>query len=181
MVAGISRILARWRLNRQKLGGMGTNVVICPGYEFDKPENIRIGNNVHIGPHAWISAIGGLIIEDGVIMGPRVRIYTANHRYDHADAVPYDDVVLPRPVHIHRNVWVGGDVLIVPGVNVGEGAVLAAGAVVVSDVPPCHVVGGNPAKTIKVRDREHYDLLKQRGRVYLGLKREGAMSPRLLE
>ena len=46
---------------------------------------------------------------------------------------------------------------------------------------PCHVVGGNPAKTIKVRDREHYDLLKQRGRVYLGLKREGAMSPRLLE
>jgi acetyltransferase-like isoleucine patch superfamily enzyme len=76
---------------------------------------------------------------------------------------------------------VGGDVLIVPGVSVGEGAVLAAGAVVVSDVPPCHVVGGNPAKTIKVRDREHYDLLKQRGRVYLRLKQEGAMSPRLLE
>jgi acetyltransferase-like isoleucine patch superfamily enzyme len=80
MVAGISRILARWRLNRQRLGGMGTNVVICPGYQFDKPENIRIGSHVHIGPGAWISAIGGVTIEDGVIMGPRVRIYTANHR-----------------------------------------------------------------------------------------------------
>ena len=181
MVAGISQMFARWRLGRQKLGGMGTNVVVCSGFRFDRPENITIGSHVYIGPDAWISAIGGVTIEDGVIIGPRVRIYTANHRYDDAEAVPYDDVIVPRPVCIHPNVWVGGDVLIVPGVSIGEGAVVGAGAVVVSDVPSCHVVGGNPAQTIKLRDRERYDRLKQTGRIYLRLKQEGVMSPRLLE
>jgi len=181
MGTGLGRWFARWRLHRQKLGALGTNVTVCPGFRFDQPQNIRIGSHVYLGPEAWISAIGGVTIADGVIIGPRVKIYTASHRYEDAQAVPYDDVILPRPVCIQSNVWVAGDVLIVPGVTIGEGAVVGAGAVVVRDVPPCHVVGGNPAQTIKQRNREHYELLRQRGRIYMCLKQEGIMSPHVLE
>ena len=53
---------------------------------------------------------------------------------------------------------------IVPGVTIGEGAILAAGAVITKDVPPLSVVGGNPAKVIKYRDKEHFEALKQLGK-----------------
>lgn len=83
------------------------------------------------------------------------------------DYLPFDEKVLISPVVIEENVWVASHAIILPGVTVGEGAVVAAGSVVTKSVPSCAVVGGNPAKVIKYRDRERYIKLKGSKRIFM--------------
>ena len=153
----------------------GGNVRIAPGLRATFPHRVKLGSDIYIGPHAFLSSQGGLVIQDGTIIGPYFTVYTANHNYTSHEAIPYDAVVLLAPVVIRRNVWIGGNVVVVPGVTIGEGAVVAAGAVVTKDVPDLAVIGGNPAKVIKYRDRETYERLKAEGRIYLRLVKEGKM------
>lgn len=157
---------------KRKFGLFGENVSISHGFIIGNPENFSISNNVYIGPDAYIWAIGGLTIKENVIIGPRVTIHTSNHRYENANMIPYDGYSYLKPVTINENVWVGSNVLICPGVEIGEGAVVAMGSVVTKDVPPCCIVGGNPATTIKMRDHEHYHNLKKQKKLYLSLKKE---------
>lgn len=91
-------------------------------------------------------------------------IITQNHNYDHGAAIPYDDTYELKNVVIEDNVWFGNRVIVVGNITIGEGAIVAAGAVVSKDVPKCAIVGGNPAKVIKYRDIEHYEKLKQEGK-----------------
>lgn len=151
----------------------GVNVVIAQGIKATFPERVHFGDHIYIGPGALLSSQGGLYIGSGVIIGPNVSIYTANHRYEGATAIPYDGATILKPVHIKENVWIGGSVMIVPGVTIGEGAIVGGGAVVTRDVPPMAVVGGNPAKVIKMRDEETYQQLKQQQQVYMHLKERG--------
>lgn len=168
--------------HRRRVAGLtlrskGRNVQISPGFIFHRSENIAIGDHVYIGPDAWVNAMGGVVIRGGTIIGPRITIYTANHRFRDAEAIPYDDVVLCHPVEIGENTWIGGNVIIVPGVTIGEGCVVGAGSVVTKDVPSYSVVGGNPAKVIGTRDVTHYLRLKSEGSIYLALKEAGRMHP----
>ena len=87
-------------------------------------------------------------------------IITSNHNYE-GDAIPYDGTDLVKDVTIEDFVWLGNRVMILPGVTIGEGAIVQAGAVVVKDVPSCAIVGGNPAQVFKYRDREHFERLKK--------------------
>lgn len=137
------------------------------------PERVEIGSHVYIGPKALIAADGGLTIGNGVIIGPSVTILTSTHRYEGAEALPYDSVTLLRPVVIEPNVWIGANVSLVPGVRIGEGAIVAMGAVVTRDIPAGAVVGGNPARILKQRDMEHYAKIKASGHIYLDLKARG--------
>jgi maltose O-acetyltransferase len=161
---------------RKRFAGIGINVILSEDCEFGLPENIRLGSNIYIGPGASFWATGGLQIDDNVIFAPRVIIHTSNHRYEEATALPYDGVTILRPVHICENVWIGANALIVPGVTINEGAVVAMGSVVVKDVPMGAIVGGNPAKVIKYRDLVQYEKLKTEGKFYLKLKAEGKMT-----
>jgi len=154
----------------------GINVILPVDGEFGEADQIRFGNNIYLGPGASFWATGGITVDDNVIFGPRVTIHSSNHRYEGAEALPYDGVTILRPVHICQNVWVGANVLIAPGVTVQEGAVIAMGAVLTKDVPAGAIVGGNPAKIIKYRDMERYERLKAEGRFYLKLKAEGNMT-----
>ena len=87
--------------------------------------------------------------------------------------LPYDSTYNVKDVKIGENVWIGADVSIMPGVTIGEGAVIAACTCVTKDVPPLAVVGGNPFKIIKYRDSNKYHSLKTKGMIYLKMKQQG--------
>lgn len=97
--------------------------------------------------------------------GRKCMIISSNHNYE-GDAIPYDRTNIAKDVKIGDFVWLGNCVMILPGVTIGEGAVIQAGAVVVSDIPPCAIAGGNPAKVFKYRDKEHFYRLKSEMRFH---------------
>lgn len=92
--------------------------------------------------------------------GENCKIMLGSHDYDSGEAIPYGSSYVMKFVEIGDFVWLGSDVTISGNVKVGEGAIVAIGSVVVKDVPPYAIVGGNPAKVIKYRDIEHFMKLK---------------------
>ena len=111
--------------------------------QIDFPKQMRFGKNVFINHSFTAMSIGGIDIDDNVQIGPHVTIVTDNHDFNNRY------VLKCRPVHICRNAWIGANATILPGVTVGENAVVAGGAVVTKDVPAGTIVGGNPAKVLK--------------------------------
>lgn len=106
---------------------------------------IRIGRGVFINHACSFLDMGGITVEDGVLIGPKVNLITENHPLNPADR----KALVCKPILIQRNAWIGAAATVLPGVTIGENAVVAAGAVVSKDVPPNAVVGGVPAKIIK--------------------------------
>lgn len=147
-------------------------VVLCQPYTITNIENLILGENIYIGPEAWFVLRGKCHIGNGTIFGPRCKIHTSNHNYE-GEMLPYDHIYNVKDVTIGENVWIGADVSIMPGVSIGEGAVVAACSCVTKDIPPMAVVGGNPAKVIKYRDEAKYNALKGEGRIYMAAKLNG--------
>lgn len=104
-----------------------------------------IGKNVFINHACSFLDMGGITIEDDVLIGPRVNLVTENHPLEPSDR----KALVTKPILIKRNAWIGAGATILPGVTVGENAVVAAGAVVAKDVPANTIVAGVPAKIIK--------------------------------
>ena len=96
--------------------------------------------------------------------GTNVKIMLGSHDYDYGDKIPYGSHYATKNVKIDDFVWIGSDVIICGNVHIGEGAIIAMGAVVVKDVPPYAIVGGNPAKVIKYRNIEQFNKLKAEGK-----------------
>ncbi len=118
---------------------------IFPPFNADYGQNIKVGKNVFINSGCCFQDQGGIEIGDNVLIGQQVVVATLNH-----DLNPQKRAnMLPAPVKIGNGVWVGAHATILPGVTIGDGAVIAAGAVVTKDVPANTVVGGVPAKIIK--------------------------------
>ena len=115
--------------------------------QIDFPKQITFGQHVFINHSFTAMSIGGITIEDNVQIGPHVTIVTDNHDFKNRY------VLKCKPVRICKNAWLGANVTIMPGVTVGENAVVAGGAVVTKDVPAGAVVGGNPAKIIKMLEQ----------------------------
>ena len=122
-----------------------------PDFHFFPPFTTDCGKNLHIGRRVFINAgcrfqdQGGIYIGDDVLVGHNCVIATINHLEEPARRGD----MTTRPVRIGNRVWIGANVTILPGVTVGDGAILAAGAVVTKDVAPRTVVGGVPAKVLK--------------------------------
>ena len=108
---------------------------------------------------------GKVVFGDNFHSGVECMIITQYHNYE-GDAIPYDSTYIQKDVTIGDNVWLGNRVIILGGVNIGEGAIIQAGAVVVKDIPPCAIAGGNPATVFKYRDKEHYYSLKEQGKFH---------------
>jgi acetyltransferase-like isoleucine patch superfamily enzyme len=106
---------------------------------------IKIGERVFINHACSFLDMGGITIEDDVLIGPKVNLITENHPLDPADR----RALISKPILIKRNAWIGAAATILPGVTIGENSVIAAGAVVSNDVPANTIVGGVPAKHLK--------------------------------
>lgn len=106
---------------------------------------ISIGKNVFINHACSFLDLGGITLEDHVLIGPKVNLITENHPLDASNRRG----MLCQPILIKRNAWIGAGATILPGVTIGENAVVAAGAVVSKNIPDNTVVAGIPAKVIK--------------------------------
>lgn len=118
---------------------------LFPPFYTDCGKNIRIGKRVFFNSGCKFQDQGGIIIGDDVLVGHNCVIATLNH----AEDPDHRADMIPKPVRIGDKVWIWANVTILPGVTVGEGAILAAGAVVTKDVPPRTTVAGIPARVIK--------------------------------
>lgn len=136
---------------KQVLPHCGNNVNIERGAQF--AWDLRIGDNSGVGVHALIAP--HVTIGDDVMMGPDCMLFTSNHGMKLAGVPMWrQSSSKPVPIVIGNDVWIGARVIILPGVHVGDGAVIGAGSVVTKDVPSCAVVAGNPARFIRMRDNE---------------------------
>lgn len=108
-------------------------------------KHTRIGRNVFINFDCTFLDLGGITIEDNVLIGPKVSLLSEGHPLSPESR----QSLVPEHIHIKKNAWIGANATILPGVIVGENSVVAAGAVVSKNVPDNTVVGGVPAKIIK--------------------------------
>ena len=127
--------------------------------------NTTLGDNVNFNGMK-IQGFGNIIIGDNFHSGIECMIITSIHNYDKGNAIPYDDTIISKDVVIEDNVWLGNRVTILPGVKIGEGAIIQAGSVVVRDIPKYAIAGGHPAEVFKTRDIEHYENLKKEGKFH---------------
>jgi len=116
--------------------------------EFYAPENIVIGEHCTIGDSCFLDGRSGLRMGNSVNLGSHVTIYTRQHDVDSPDFAEVGG-----PVHLGDLVWVASHAIVLPGVTIGDGAVVAAGSVVTRDVEPYVLVAGNPARVIRERAR----------------------------
>lgn len=121
------------------------STTIFPPFYTNVGRHIALGKNVFINHACSFLDLGGIIIEDDVMIGPSVNISSEDHPVEVASR----KTLVPAVVIIKKNAWIGAGATILPGVTVGENSVVAAGAVVRKDVPPNTVVGGVPAKVLK--------------------------------
>jgi acetyltransferase-like isoleucine patch superfamily enzyme len=108
-------------------------------------KNIKIGKNVFINFDCVFLDLGGITIEDNVMLAPKVSLLSEGHPLEPETR----HALVPKPIHIKKNAWIGAGATILQGVTIGENAVVASGAVVSKDVPDNVIVGGIPAKIIK--------------------------------
>ncbi|WP_047982325.1 maltose O-acetyltransferase [Ornithinibacillus contaminans] len=135
-------------LLKKFFGSTGEHIYIEPTFRCDYGYNIHVGENFYANFDCVMLDVCEIRIGDNCMMAPGVHIYTATHPIDPIER--NSGVELGKPVTVGDNVWIGGRAVINPGVTIGNNVVIASGAVVTKDVADNVVVGGNPAKVIKI-------------------------------
>ena len=124
---------------------VGSDFTLWTPFYTDFGANIRVGKNVFINHACTFMDRGGITLGDDVFIGPKVCLITENHGIE----PPLRRTLTSKTIRIERGVWIGAGAIVLPGVRVGENAVIGAGSVVTHDVPANVVVAGNPAKVIR--------------------------------
>ncbi len=147
----------------QLLGGIGTNVSIALPFLCDYGRNIYLGNNVSINMNCTFVDCNQILIGNNVLIASNVQIYTATH------PVPLSERLTPNwkeetgeyfcrtyalPVKIEDGCWLGGGVIVLPGVTIGQGSVIGAGSVVTKNIPANSLAVGNPCRVIRKINEE---------------------------
>lgn len=142
----------------------GKDVTIERNVSINMPDRVVLKDRVTIYGGTIINSNGGLWIGENTGIGYNCTIFTSQHHYRDAKTIPFDNISELKPVIIREFVWTGAGVMIMPGVEIGEGAIIGMGAVVTKNVPPLAIVLGNPAEVIGYRSKEHYYRCKEEGR-----------------
>lgn len=127
-------------------------------------KNTIVGTNINLNG-LKILGNGKVTIGDNFHSGFGCLILTGLHNYN-GSKLPYDENTILKEVIIEDNVWLGINVTILPGVTIGEGAIIQAGSVVVKSIPPFSIAGGHPAIVFNTRDIEHYNKLKKNNKFF---------------
>ena len=157
-----TRALRTYRAKRQ-----------CASYKGNVTVNgpTRLTKNTHLGANVNFNGLiinggGRITIGNNFHSGPECLFISQNHNFDNGSSIPYDDTYICKEIVIGDNVWLGSRVIVLGGVNIGEGSIIQAGSCVVSDIPPCAIAGGHPAKVFGQRNIQHYDQLKSEGKFF---------------
>ncbi len=164
---GIDNPITHWRLHvkslgislcKQKFKHFGDGSEFRPGAFAINCSKISIGYNVTIRPGSFLHADdrhggGEIIIEDKVLIGPGVHIYANNHKFTNSNESIYDQgypvTNISDTVIIRAGAWLGANVIILPGVEIGKNSVISAGSVITKSVPAHSLCAGNPGKVIR--------------------------------
>ncbi|WP_273255209.1 acyltransferase [Marinobacter psychrophilus] len=145
----------------------------CGGYQGD----VYVGGRTSLTRKTFLgrnTSFNGLVISGGGKVeigdffhsGPECLFICQNHNFNSGNSIPYDNTYIYKDIKIDNNVWLGSRVIVLGGVTIGEGAIIQAGSCVVSNIPPCAIAGGHPAKVFSYRDVEHYNKLKAEGKFH---------------
>lgn len=149
------------RLRPEDFKEFGKDVVIGRNVFINRPDRVVLKDRCAIQGGTMINSYGGLHVGENSGIGYNCVIFTALHRYRNADTIPFDNLCELKPVIIREFVWIGANVKILPGIEIGEGAIIGMGAVLTKNVPPLAIVMGNPAEIIGYRSKEHYYKCKE--------------------
>ena len=130
---------------------VGKRVVYYSGVRIFTGRNLKIGDHVDFAKDVLVTTDGGVVIGDRVLIGYRTQILSSNHVIPKLPMRIFEAGHNKKMVIIEDDVWIAANCIVVPGVTIGKGSVVAAGSVVTQDVPPNAIVGGNPAKIIRMR------------------------------
>lgn len=134
-------------LLRQLFGSIGENVYVEPNFTCEFGKNIFIGDDVYINFGAVFLDCSRITIGSHVLIGPNVGMYSANHSLDPEERA--QGALVGGRITIGDKAWIAGDVKIMAGVTIGEGAVVGCGSIVTRDVPPRTLAAGNPCRVIR--------------------------------
>lgn len=129
---------------------VGKNNVIQSGFRFGLKDTVKIGNNCQINEDVYIQSA---VIGDHVLIAQHVALLAVTHNFENLDMpILEQGSTKPNPVVVEDKVWIGRNVIVMPGIRLGKGSIIGAGAVVTKSVPAYAIVGGVPAKVLKYRN-----------------------------
>lgn len=137
----------RDKLIKKILGGTGKQVFIEPNFWCDYGYNISVGENFYMNHNCVILDCAKVEFGDNVFIAPNCGFYTAGHPLDFERR--NKGLEFAKPIKVGNNVWIGGNVVVLPGVTIGDNVVIGAGSVVTKDIPPNTVAYGNPCRAVK--------------------------------
>ncbi|MGF1590399.1 MAG: acyltransferase [Pleurocapsa sp.] len=145
-----------WLKNQLKHCGKGVHFqgsikIICP-------EKVVLDDNVIIGNNSYLDGRGGITIGQNTHISRNFVVHSSSHDYQ-GSCLPYDETYILKPITIGRNVWVGTNVVLIPGITIEDGAIIGAGTTVTKSIPELAIVGNQATRIIKFREREHYQHL----------------------
>jgi galactoside O-acetyltransferase/maltose O-acetyltransferase len=156
----------KYRILKEMLGSVGTNVSVGHSFTCDYGCNLHIGNNVTVNTGCTFVDCNKITIGNNVLIAPNVQIYTATHptelneRLTPAETpqgVEYIRHTFALPVTIEDGCWIGGGVVILPGITIGKGCVIGAGSVVTKNIPANSLAVGNPCRVIRKINESNND------------------------
>lgn len=146
-------IKKRYRIfKRQHPSSTEIGTQIHHSVQFVSLEHVRIGRFVFLGPKSFLDCSGGVDIGDGTIVSSEVVILSTSHNWRSSESIPYGGSFKDKEVVLGKGVWLGYRSMILPGVRLGDGAIVSAGSVVRGCVPKHAIVAGNPATVVGFRN-----------------------------
>ena len=155
----------REALLRELLGRLGRDSWIEPGFRCDYGSHIVLGDGVFINYDCVFLDVAPITIGDHVLIAPRVCLYTAGHPTD--PAVRRTGLEFGLPITVEEDAWLGGSSVLLPGVTIGKGSIVAAGSVVTRDIPPGVIAAGSPCRVLRPLTEEDRLLWEARQREHL--------------